>query len=142
MTTAKAKTKQDDKTWYLLDLKDQILGRAATQISHILRGKDKPNYVPHLDSGTFIVAINADKIKLTGNKLDDKIYYKHTGHMGGLKDMTARELLDRNPTELITKAVKGMLPRGPLGRHQLKKFKVYAGADHPHGAQKPQELKL
>lgn len=131
-----------EKSWYVIDLKDKTLGRAATKIATILRGKHKPVFTPSTDTGDFIVAINAKQIRLTGNKMANKIYYKHTGHMGGLKQTTAKELMAKDATALITKAVKGMLPRGPLGRKQLKKLKVYTGSDHPHTAQKPKELRI
>lgn len=114
----------------------------ALIIAVILRGKNKATYTPAADTGDFIVAINADKIKLTGNKMNDKIYYKHTGFMGGLKEITAKHLMAKDATALITKAVKGMLPKGPLGRKQLKKLKVYVGNEHPHAAQHPQELQI
>jgi len=142
MQTYYAKEKEIKKDWHLLDLKGKTLGRVATEIAHILRGKNKPIFTPAVDTGDFIVAINAKQIRLTGNKLEDKIYYKHTGHMGGLKEITAKELLKKDPTALITKAVKGMLPSGPLGRQQLRKLKVYKGNEHPHGAQRPKELTI
>lgn len=131
-----------DRKWWIVDLAEQPVGRAATQIASVLRGKHKPTFTPHIDDGDFVVAINADKIKFTGNKWAQKNYYRHTGYVGGLKEATATEMLERNPTAIIEKAVKGMLPRGPLGRAQLKKLKVYTGADHPHAAQQPQSMSL
>ena len=131
-----------DRKWHVADLENQTLGRAATKIAHILRGKHKPTYTPHIDNGDFVVVINCEKVALTGNKWADKTYYKHTGYVGGIKEITAEKLVVRHPEDLITKAVKGMLPRGPLGRAMLKKLKVYAGAEHPHAAQQPQVLDL
>jgi len=131
-----------DRKWWVVDLSEQPVGRAATQIATVLRGKHKPTYTPHVDDGDFVVAINADKVKFTGKKWDDKTYYRHTGYVGGLKETTATEMLERHPTAIIEKAVKGMLPRGPLGRAQLKKLKVYTGAEHPHGAQQPATLEI
>ena len=130
------------RKWWVVDLSEKPVGRAATQIASVLRGKHKATYTPHVDDGDFVVAINADKIKFTGNKWDSKTYYRHTGYVGGLKETTATEMLERNPTAIIEKAVKGMLPRGPLGRAQLKKLKVYTGAEHPHGAQQPATLDI
>lgn len=130
------------RKWWVVDLSEKPVGRAATQIASVLRGKHKATYTPHVDDGDFVVAINADKVKFTGNKWDDKTYYRHTGYVGGLKETTANEMLERNPTAIIEKAVKGMLPRGPLGRAQLKKLKVYTGAEHPHGAQQPATLDI
>ena len=131
-----------DRKWWVVDLAEQPVGRAASKIATVLRGKHKATYTPHIDDGDFIVAINADKVKFTGNKWEDKTYYRHTGYVGGIKATTATEMLERNPTAIIEKAVKGMLPRGPLGRAQLKKLKVYTGADHPHSAQQPEALSL
>ncbi len=142
MKTYSAKTGEVERKWQLIDLKGQVLGRAATQIAKILRGKTKPSYTPHIDTGDFVIAINADQIKLTGNKLIDKKYNKHSGYIGGLKTFSAGELLKRHPEELITLAVKGMIPNTPLGRSMLKKLKVYAGSSHPHEAQKPTVCEL
>lgn len=142
MKTFSAKPGQVERRWFLIDLKDQVLGRAASQIANLLRGKTKPTYTPHIDTGDFVIAINADKIKLTGKKLTDKIYYKHSGFIGGLRRSTAEALLKRHPEELITRAVKGMLPHTALGKKILKKFKVYAGSDHPHQAQQAQSYEL
>ena len=131
-----------DRKWWVVDLADQPVGRIASKIATVLRGKHKPTYTAHVDDGDFIVAINADKIKFTGSKWENKVYYRHTGYVGGIKETTATEMLERTPTAIIEKAVKGMLPRGPLGRAQLKKLKVYTGTDHPHGAQQPEALNV
>lgn len=131
-----------DKNWHLADLEEQTLGRAATKIAHILRGKHKPTYTPHIDCGDFVVVINCEKVALTGNKWADKTYYHHTGYMGGIKGITAEKLVVKHPEDLIKKAVKGMLPRGPLGRAMMKKLKIYPGTSHPHEAQQPQVLDL
>lgn len=133
---------QANAKWFVVDLEGQTLGRAAAKIAHVLRGKHKPTFTPHIDDGDFVVIINAEKVKLTGNKLQDKMYYKHTGYVGGIKETNAEKLLARHPDEVIRKAVKGMLPRGPLGRAQLRKLKIYAGGEHPHGAQQPTVLDL
>ena len=133
---------QVKRAWHLIDLNNQVLGRAAATIAHMLRGKHKPQYTPHADTGDFVVAINAEKVKLTGRKLQNKIYHRYTGYLGGIKSASAEMLMKKNPRILIHKAVKGMLPNNPLGRRMLKKFKVYAGADHPHAAQKPEAFKL
>jgi len=130
------------RSWQLVDVAGMTLGRAATQIAHVLRGKHKPTYTPHVDAGDFVVVLNADKIALTGNKMKGKLYYRHSLHPGGLTTFTAEQLLNRNPTELIQRAVWGMLPKGPLGRRIYKKLKVYASDKHPHAAQTPAELKL
>ena len=130
------------RNWLVIDLKDKVLGRAATQIANILRGKHKPVYTPHVDTGDFVVVLNADKIKLTGKKLTDKKYYDHSGYIGGMKIKSAEELLKRHPEELITRAVKRMLPASRLSRQQIKKLKVYAGEAHPHVAQLAQPYEL
>ena len=121
---------------------DKVLGRLASEIAMRLRGKHKPNFSPHMDVGDFIIVVNAEKVKLTGNKLDDKIYYRHSGYMGGLKERTAKEMLEKKPTELLKSAVKGMLTKNSLGRRQLKKLKVYTGNEHPHAAQQPEALEI
>lgn len=131
-----------NRKWYVVDLADQNLGRAASKIAYILRGKHKPSFTPHIDDGDFVIAINADKIKLTGKKMEKKMYYHHTGYVGSLKAFNAEKMEIRHPGEIITKAVKGMLPAGPLGRAQLRKLKIYQGAEHPHGAQMPEVLSL
>lgn len=130
------------RKWYVVDLKDQVLGRAASKIALVLRGKNKATFTPHEDVGDFVVAINAEQIALTGNKRSDKMYYHYTNHIGGLKEYNAESLLGRKPEELIRRAVRGMLPKNILGRHQLKKLKVYAGTEHPHGPQQPESLEL
>ncbi|MFT4704939.1 MAG: large subunit ribosomal protein L13 [Bradymonadia bacterium] len=130
------------RAWYVVDLEGVIVGRAATQIASILRGKNKPTYTPHTDTGDFVVVLNADKVKFTGNKLADKRYYRHSGYPGGIYNLTAAEMLEKHPERIIEAAVKGMLPKNKLGRHMLKKLKVYASAEHPHSAQQPQPLTL
>ncbi len=130
------------KKWYLVDATDKTVGRIATQIAMLLRGKNNPQFTPHTDSGDFVVVINADKVKFTGNKLTDKIYYRHTGYSGGLRSRTVKEQMDRDPTAIIMSAVKGMLPKNTLGRKQLTKFKVFAGAEHDHAAQNPELINL
>ena len=131
-----------EREWLVVDLEGATLGRAAARVAAVLRGKHKATFTPNADCGDFVVAINADKVKLTGNKLQDKVYYSHSGYLGGLKEMRAEELLEKHPERLFEKAVKGMLPRGPLGRRQFKKLYVYTGTDHPHQAQKPSTLDL
>lgn len=142
MKTYVATPETRDRQWLVIDADGQTLGRLATRIAHTLRGKDKPEYTPHIDTGDFVVVINAEKITVSGNKLREKIYYRHTGYPGGLRSRTLEEMLDRRPEEVIRKAVKGMLPRTRLGRAQLRKLKVYTGADHPHTAQQPRTLEL
>ena len=142
MKTYNAKPGEIERRWYVVDADGQILGRLATQIAETLRGKGKPQYTPHVDSGDFVVVVNAEKIAVTGNKLEEKMYHRHSGYPGGLKSRPLRDELERRPTEVIRKAVKGMLPRNRLGRAQIRKLKIYAGPDHPHEAQAPQELKL
>lgn len=129
------------RNWYVIDAEGESLGRIATKVAHVLRGKHKPTYTPHLDCGDFVIVVNASKVNLTGNKLDDKIYYNHSGHTGGLRERTAREMRTNYPVEMIERAVKGMLPKGRLGRQMYKKLFVYAGDEHPHIAQKPVEMK-
>jgi len=141
MKTWNAKPGEIEREWQLVDAEGKTLGRLATQIADTLRGKDKPQYTPHVDTGDFVVVVNAEKVAVTGNKLDDKRYYRHSGYPGGLRSRTLREQLDRRPEEVIRKAVKGMLPRNRLSRAQLRKLKIYAGPEHPHTAQSPKELK-
>jgi large subunit ribosomal protein L13 len=131
-----------DRKWHIVDVAGLTLGRACTQIAHVLRGKHKTTYTPHVDSGDFVVVVNAAKINLTGKKMEGKLYYRHSLFPGGLSTFTAEQLLARNPIELIERAVWGMLPKGPLGRRIYKKLKVYAGTQHPHAAQVPADLKL
>lgn len=138
MTTFNAKAEQVTHGWYLVDASGKTLGRLASVLASRLRGKHKAIYTPHVDTGDCIVVINADKIRVTGNKTTDKVYYDHSGYMGGLKTITFDKLLVRAPTRIIERAVKGMLPKGPLGRAMFRKLKVYAGAEHPHVAQQPQ----
>ncbi len=142
MKTFVAKEYEVNKKWYVVNAENRVLGRLATQIATRLRGKHKPIFTPHADTGDFIVVINAAKVSLTGSKRDNKVYYRHTGYMGGLKQISAGKLLEKNPTEVLRLAVKRMLPKNSLGRRQLKKLKIYAGFDHPHQAQKPEELEI
>ncbi len=133
---------EKDRKWLIVDAENKTLGRLSSQVATILRGKHKPVYTPHTDCGDFVVVINAAKIRLSGNKLKDKIYYKHTGYMGGMKSISAGDLMKKNPTLLISEAVGGMLPKGPLGKAMAKKLKVYADDKHIHSAQRPQTLEL
>ena len=142
MKTFAAKEQEILKKWFLVDAEDRVLGRLATQIAIRLRGKHKPVFTPHVDTGDFVVVINAEKIALTGTKLDKKVYYRHSGYIGGLKKITARRLLEEKPEEVLRLAVKRMLPNNSLGRRQLKKLKIYKGADHPHEAQQPEILEI
>ena len=142
MKTYTAKPGEIQREWFLVDAEGKTLGRLATQIADTLRGKGKPAYTPHVDTGDFVIVVNAEKIAVTGSKLDSKIYYRHSGYPGGIKQRTLREELDRRPTEVIRKAVRGMLPRNRLGRAQLRKLKVYAGPEHPHDAQRPEPLRM
>ncbi len=131
-----------ERKWYVIDAAGYTLGRLSSEVAKILRGKNKPIFTPHADTGDYVIIVNAGKIKVTGRKLDEKLYYRHTGHIGGLKSVTLREKLAVRPCEVIEKAVRGMLPKGPLGNRMYKKLFVYEGAEHPHDAQKPEELKL
>ena len=142
MKTYLTPVKEVERKWFVVDAQDMILGRLASEVATRLRGKHKPNYSTFMDVGDFVVVVNADKVRLTGNKWNDKMYYRHTGYMGGLKQMSAKELLEKKPEDLVMKAVRGMLPKNTLGRKQLKKLKVYAGGEHPHAAQQPEDLKL
>lgn len=142
MKTYQAKQGDIRRDWYLVDAGDRILGRLASEIAHRLRGKHKPVYTPHTDTGDFVIVVNAEKIGLTGKKLTDKIYYHHTGYPGGIKAIAAGKMLKEKPEELLRAAVKGMLPKNTLGRAMLKKLKIYAGSDHPHEAQCPRILQL
>ena len=142
MRTYTAKPGEVERGWYVVDADGQTLGRLATRIADTLRGKGKAQYTPHVDTGDFVVVVNAEKVVVTGNKLDQKRYYRHSGYPGGLRSRTLREQLERRPTEVIRKAVKGMLPRNRLARKQLTKLKVYAGPEHPHEAQAPQPLEV
>lgn len=140
MKTLFAKKNEVEHKWYVVDAKDAVLGRLATKIATYIRGKNKAIFTPNVDTGDFIIVVNADKIKLTGNKLTDKVYYHHSGYIGGIKGETAQELLDKKPEKIIEKAVWGMLPKNRLGRAMIKKLKVYSGPDHPHKAQSPEVL--
>ncbi len=142
MKTFIVKENDIQRQWYVVDAAGQTLGRLASRIAQILRGKHKPTYSPHLDNGDFVVVINADQIHVTGRKMDQKMYYRHSGYMGGLTEISLRDQMQRHPTFAIKLAVKGMMPKGPLGRKMIKKLKIYAGADHPHQAQQPKVLEL
>jgi large subunit ribosomal protein L13 len=142
MKTYVAKPDDRERNWLLVDATGQTLGRLATQIADALRGKRKPAYTPHIDTGDFVVVVNAKKISVSGNKLQAKRYYRHSGYPGGLRSRTLEEMLDRRPEEVLRLAVKGMLPRNRLARKQLTKLKVYAGPDHPHAAQQPQPMEI
>ena len=137
-----AKPADIERVWYVVDATDLTLGRLATQIASVLRGKHKPEYTPHEDVGDFVVVVNAEKVQVTGRKLDQKRYYHHTGYPGGIKSITLRKQLQKHPERVIEHAVRGMLPHGPLGRRQFKKLKVYAGPEHPHQAQSPKPLPI
>ena len=140
--TWNAKPGELERRWYLVDAEGKTLGRLATQIADLLRGKGKAQYTPHVDTGDFVIVINAEKIAVTGKKLDEKLYYRHSGYPGGLRSRSLREQLERRPTEVLRKAVKGMLPRNRLARQQINKLKIYAGPEHPHEAQKPEPLEV
>jgi large subunit ribosomal protein L13 len=140
--TFTAKPHEIQRKWFVVDAQGQTLGRLATQVATILRGKHKPIYTPHVDCGDHVIVINANKINVTGHKLDQKIYYRHSGYPGGLKQVTLRRRLQTHPERVIESAVRGMLPKNRLGRKMFKKLKVYAGPDHPHGAQQPKPLDL
>lgn len=142
MKTFVAKPETVQRDWYVVDAADKTLGRLAAEIALRLRGKHKPEYTPHVDTGDYIVVVNAEKIAVTGNKAKDKIYYSHSGYPGGLKDTTFEKLIAKKPEMVLEKAVKGMLPKGPLGRAMFRKLKVYAGTEHNHAAQQPQVLDI
>ena len=142
MKTFSAKAETVEHDWFVVDATDKVLGRIAAEIASRLRGKHKPEYTPHVDTGDYIVVVNAEKVRVTGNKAKDKKYYHHTGYIGGIKEISFEKLIEKAPERAIESAVKGMLPRGPLGRSMLKKLKVYAGEQHPHAAQQPRELTL
>ncbi|MBQ1688070.1 MAG: 50S ribosomal protein L13 [Lachnospiraceae bacterium] len=131
-----------ERKWYVVDAADQTLGRLSSEIAKVLRGKNKPTYTPHIDTGDYVIVVNADKIKVSGKKLDQKIYYHHSDYVGGMKETTLKEMLAKKPENVITLAVKGMLPKGPLGRNMLTKLHVYAGPEHNHAAQKPEVLEI
>ena len=140
--TSSAKSSDNPQKWYLVDANGAVLGRLASRVAHRLRGKHDPRFTPHVDTGDWVIIINAEKIVLTGRKLDQKIYYRHSGYIGGLKQMTAKELLEKKPEELVRSAVKGMLPKNKLGRRLFKKLKVYTGSNHPHEAQQPEIIEI
>jgi large subunit ribosomal protein L13 len=142
MKTISMNKETAENNWYVIDAEGKTLGRMAAEIAHRLRGKHKPEYTPHVDTGDYIVVVNAEKVSVTGKKTTDKLYHRHTGYPGGLKTRTFNEMVEKAPEDIITLAVKGMMPRTPLGRAMLRKLKVYAGTEHPHGAQNPAELNL
>jgi large subunit ribosomal protein L13 len=142
MKTFSAKPAEVTRQWFIIDAADKTLGRLSTEIAHRLRGKHKPEYTPHVDTGDYIVVINAEKVRVTGNKLNDKMYYRHTGYIGNLKSTNLKDLLNTHPERVIETAVKGMLPKNPLGRAMFKKLKVYAGSEHKHHSQQPESLEI
>ena len=140
MKTFMANPDKLEKKWYVVDAEGQTLGRMCSEIAKVLRGKNKPEYTPFVDTGDYVIVVNADKIKVSGKKMDQKIYYRHSDYVGGMKSATLREMLDRRPEKVVELAVKGMLPKGPLGRQMMRKLHVYTGAEHPHTAQQPEVL--
>ena len=140
MKTYMASPSDIERKWYVVDATDKTLGRLTSEIAKVLRGKNKPVYTPHIDTGDYVIVVNAEKIAVTGKKLDQKIYYNHSDYVGGMKETTLREMMDKKPEKVIELAVKGMLPKGPLGRSMIKKLHVYAGPEHDHQAQKPEVL--
>ena len=142
MRTYQATSQDRERVWYVVDAESKTLGRLATQIANVLRGKRKPTYTPHVDVGDFVIVVNAEKVAVTGNKREKKLYWRHSGYPGGIRSRTLGDLLEKRPEEVIRKAVKGMLPRNRLARQQLRKLKVYAGPEHPHQAQKPEQLEM
>jgi len=142
MKTISMRAQDVQRSWYVVDAEDKTLGRLATEVAHRLRGKHKAEYTPHVDTGDYIVVINADKVRVTGRKTTDKMYYRHSGYPGGIKSVSFEKLRDTHPDRIIETAVKGMLPRNPLGRAMLRKLKVYAGPEHPHAAQQPELLEI
>lgn len=142
MKTFMASPEKIERKWYVVDAEGQTLGRLASEVAKVLRGKNKPEYTPHVDTGDYVIVINADKIKVTGKKLDQKVYYRHSDYVGGMKETTLKELMAKKPEDVINFAVKGMLPKGPLGRQMIKKLHVYAGPEHNHAAQKPEVLEI
>jgi large subunit ribosomal protein L13 len=131
-----------EKKWYVVDAEGQTLGRLATEVANMLRGKNKPTYTPNVDAGDYVIVVNADKVKVTGKKLDQKVYFSHSEYIGGVREFTLREMMERKPEDVVTHAVKGMLPKGSLGAQLLKKLHVYAGPEHDHAAQKPEKYEL
>ena len=142
MKTFQATAQDRERDWYVVDAEGKTLGRLATQIADALRGKRKPTYTPHIDTGDFVIVVNAEKVAVTGNKREKKLYWRHSGYPGGIRSRTLGDLLEKRPEEVTRKAVKGMLPRNRLARQQIRKLKVYAGPEHPHQAQKPQQLEI
>jgi large subunit ribosomal protein L13 len=142
MKTVSTKPADVTRDWFVVDAEGKTLGRMATEIARLLRGKHKPEYTPHVDTGDYIIVVNAEKVRVTGNKAKDKMYYRHTGYPGGLRSMSFEKMIDHAPERVVEFAVKGMLPKGPLGRAMYSKLKVYAGTEHPHQAQQPQALTL
>ncbi|HEX3293513.1 MAG TPA: 50S ribosomal protein L13 [Solirubrobacterales bacterium] len=142
MRTYQATSQDRERVWYVVDAESKTLGRLATQIANVLRGKRKPTYTPHVDVGDFVIVVNAEKVAVTGDKREKKLYWRHSGYPGGIRSRTLGDMLEKRPEEVIRKAVKGMLPRNRLARQQLRKLKVYAGPDHPHQAQKPEQLEI
>ncbi len=142
MKTLSAKPAEVKRDWYIVNAEGKTLGRLSTEIARRLRGKHKPEYTPHVDTGDYIVVVNAEKIHVTGNKAKEKLYHHHTGYIGGLKTFSFEKLIERAPERVLETAVKGMMPKGPLGRAMLKKLKIYAGKEHPHTAQQPQQLDI
>ena len=140
MNTYMANPAKIERKWYVVDAEGCTLGRLASEVAKVLRGKNKPVFTPHIDTGDYVIVVNADKIKVTGKKLEQKLYYRHSDYVGGFKSTTLKEMLNKKPEMVIELAVKGMLPKGPLGRQMLKKLSVYAGPEHPHAAQKPETL--
>ena len=142
MNTYMANPAKIERKWYVVDAEGQTLGRLASEIAKVLRGKNKPVFTPHVDTGDYVIVVNAEKVKVTGKKMSQKVYYNHSDYVGGMKETTLREMMAKKPEKVIELAVKGMLPKGPLGRSMITKLHVYAGAEHPHAAQKPEELKF
>jgi large subunit ribosomal protein L13 len=142
MKSYMARPLEVERRWYVVDAEGQTLGRLATEIARVLRGKNKPQYTPHVDTGDFVVVVNAEKVVVTGKKAEQKVYRRHSGYPGGLKETSYEQMMERRPTEILRKAVKGMMPDTRLARQQLRKLKIYAGPEHPHSAQDPQELEV
>ena len=142
MNTFMANPDKIERKWYVVDAEGCTLGRLASEVAKVLRGKNKPEYTPHVDTGDYVIVINADKVAVTGKKLDQKIYYSHSDYVGGMKEATLREMMAKKPEKVVELAVKGMLPKGPLGRQMIKKLHVYAGAEHNHAAQQPKALEI
>ena len=140
MNTYMANPDKIERKWYVVDAEGQTLGRLASEVAKVLRGKNKPVYTPHVDTGDYVIIVNADKVAVTGKKMEQKIYYHHSDYVGGMKETTLKEMMAKKPEKVLELAVKGMLPKGPLGRSMIKKLFVYAGSEHPHAAQKPEEL--